>query len=180
MPNTLINGCDFSAQEKMLLIATNLIALSNIKSPCTFGGGTALSAYYWQHRFSTDIDMFIHTEGSEKSLDLVRPLLRNDQIKKQLEDRGYNENIKESGIRFPGHYLEISINKHEKIQFFQVGDIQKHHIVSVQFLDKQYLLKVLRKSLQKRFFTVQIKQMRGIYLIFHLLFIKTRCQLKEY
>ncbi len=114
-----LKNYDFSAQKKMLFIATNLIENSNVKSPCTFGGGTALSAYYWQHRFSTDIDMFIHTEGNEKPLALIRPLLRGNEIKKQLNAIGYDNSLKESGISFPGHYLEISINSHEKIQFFE-------------------------------------------------------------
>ena len=59
MHTKTLENYDFFAQEKMLIIATKLIEKSNVNSPCTFGGGTALSACYWQHRFSIDVDMFI-------------------------------------------------------------------------------------------------------------------------
>lgn len=56
---------DFQLQEEMLDISLELLRDVGIDAPSALGGGTALSAYYWQHRFSTDIDIFIYS--SEKS-----------------------------------------------------------------------------------------------------------------
>lgn len=143
---------DFSAQEKMLFIATKLIVDSNVKSPCTFGGGTALSAYYWQHRFSTDIDMFIHTQGKEKPLDLIRPLLRDSEIKKQLKAIGYDDSLKESGISFPGHYLEVSINAHEKIQFFESRGYTSTPYILSTVLGQTILIESVDEIIAKKIF----------------------------
>ena len=152
MHTKTLENYDFSAQEKMLLIAIKMIEKSNVKSPCTFGGGTALSAYYWQHRFSTDIDMFIHTQGNEKPLDLIRPLLRDSEIKKQLKAIGYDDSLKESGISFPGHYLEISINAHEKIQFFESRGYTSNPYSLSTVLGQRVLIESVDEIIAKKIF----------------------------
>lgn len=74
---------DFKLQEEMLDISLALLKERGIKADCALGGGTALSAYYWQHRFSTDIDIFIHN-GSKEDLNLIDPRKTSAAIKAQL------------------------------------------------------------------------------------------------
>lgn len=93
---------DFSPQAKMLGYAIEALQSVDIYENASLGGGTALSAYYWQHRYSTDIDIFLTTSGS-------LPQLRVAIQKMNISD----------DIRFPGNYLEVLISETEKIQFFE-------------------------------------------------------------
>lgn len=93
---------DFTSQAKMLSYAIQALKEVNVYEQASFGGGTALSAYYWNHRYSTDIDIFLTTSGR---LPQLRVVLQKMNI---CED-----------IRFPGNYLEVLISDTEKIQFFE-------------------------------------------------------------
>jgi len=93
---------DFTLQAKMLGYAIAALKEVGVYEQASFGGGTALSAYYWNHRYSTDIDIFLTTSGS---LPQLRTAIQKMNI---CED-----------IRFPGNYLEILISDTEKIQFFE-------------------------------------------------------------
>ena len=93
---------DFTSQAKMLGYAIHALKEVNVYEQASFGGGTALSAYYWNHRYSTDIDIFLTTSGR---LPQLRAVLQKMNI---CED-----------IRFPGNYLEVLISDTEKIQFFE-------------------------------------------------------------
>lgn len=93
---------DFTPQAKMLEYAIQALKEVNVYEQASFGGGTALSAYYWNHRYSTDIDIFLTTSGS---LPQLRTAIQKMNI---CED-----------IRFPGNYLEVLISDTEKIQFFE-------------------------------------------------------------
>lgn len=93
---------DFSPQAKMLSYAFAALKEVNVFEQASFGGGTALSAYYWNHRYSTDVDIFLTTSGS-------LPRLRAAIQKMNISD----------DIRFLGNYLEILISDTEKIQFFE-------------------------------------------------------------
>ena len=61
---------DFSMQKAMLSAAVLMLKENGLLKHSALGGGTALSAVYWQHRFSTDIDMFIqkNSTGSKDCL----------------------------------------------------------------------------------------------------------------
>ena len=93
---------DFSSQATMLGYAIDALKAVGVYEEASLGGGTALSAYYWNHRYSTDIDIFLTTSGS-------LPSLRVALQKMNISD----------DIRFPGNYLEILISETEKIQFFE-------------------------------------------------------------
>lgn len=93
---------DFSPQATMLGYAIDALNEVGVYEQASLGGGTALSAYYWKHRYSTDIDIFLTTSGS-------LPSLRVALQKMNISD----------DIRFPGNYLEILISETEKIQFFE-------------------------------------------------------------
>ena len=52
---------NFEVQKNMLHAANYLLGKKGILNVSALGGGTALSAYYWNHRYSTDIDIFVHS-----------------------------------------------------------------------------------------------------------------------
>lgn len=93
---------DFSSQAKMLGYAVDALKNVGVYKQASLGGGTALGAYYWNHRYSTDIDIFLTVSGSLSQL-------RVEFQKMNISD----------DIRFPGNYLEIFISDVEKIQFFE-------------------------------------------------------------
>ncbi len=105
---------DFQLQEKMLGISLALLKERGVKANCALGGGTALSAYYWQHRFSTDIDIFIHN-GTAADLNKIDPRKTSAPIKAQLAKINYTGNLKKHPI-----YTELSIDNDSKMQFFVV------------------------------------------------------------
>lgn len=105
---------DFVIQQRLLNAALALLDEKNITT-FAFGGGTALSAFYWHHRYSTDIDIFLYPDGSSDRLERLR---RNwsESIKLIFSSLGY------SGVmRAPGYYLELTIDDQSKIQFFDVN-----------------------------------------------------------
>ena len=104
---------DFTTQEKMLESSTQLLDEKNIKNISALGGGTALSAFYWQHRFSTDIDIFIY--GSEENKNLLLPTNWSDTTKQNMAEIGYNGDFK-----FQNIYLEFTLDEYSKMQFFDV------------------------------------------------------------
>ncbi|MGA9045270.1 nucleotidyl transferase AbiEii/AbiGii toxin family protein [Sulfuricurvum sp.] len=104
---------DFVIQQRLLHAALALLDEKNITA-FAFGGGTALSAFYWRHRYSTDIDIFLYPDGSTDRLDRLRRDW-SDNIESIFSSLGY------SGVmRAPGHYLELTIDDQSKIQFFDV------------------------------------------------------------
>lgn len=93
---------DFSKQARMLALAIDALKSIGIYEDASLGGGTALSAYYWEHRYSTDIDLFI---DNSNTLSDIRAYFASLHVK-------YD-------IRFPGHYVEVHLSPSEKIQFFE-------------------------------------------------------------
>lgn len=105
---------DFVIQQRLLNAALALLNEKNITT-FAFGGGTALSAFYWHHRYSTDIDIFLYPDGSNDRLDRLRRDW-SDDIESIFSSLGY------SGVmRAPGYYLELTIDDQSKIQFFDVN-----------------------------------------------------------
>ena len=83
---------DFQLQEEMLDISLELLRDVGIDAPSALGGGTALSAYYWQHRFSTDIDIFIYS-SEKKVLNKIDPRNANDDIRSRLSKINYGNDL---------------------------------------------------------------------------------------
>ena len=70
---------DFSKQKAMLEVTLELLKENNLSNISSLGGGTALAAYYWNHRYSTDIDIFIY--GNENKTHLLKPSNWSDPIR---------------------------------------------------------------------------------------------------
>lgn len=104
---------DFDIQQRLFHAALTLLNEKNITT-FAFGGGTALSAFYWHHRYSTDIDIFLYPDGSSDRLDKLRRDWSNE-LESLFASLGYS-----GEMRAPGYYLEFTIDDQSKIQFFDV------------------------------------------------------------
>ena len=106
---------NFEIQKNMLHVANYLLDKKEILSVSALGGGTALSAYYWNHRYSTDIDIFVHSKDDISMM--LRPKEWDSGFLDKLNNLGYNGNCKVHPV-----YTEIVIKDDYKIQFFSVED----------------------------------------------------------
>ena len=104
---------DFTIQKQMLDVTLDLLKENNLLEVSTLGGGTALAAYYFNHRYSTDIDIFIYAK--ENKTHLLKPSNWNDNINTKMKDIGFTGNFRHNDI-----YTEIVIDTNSKIQFFDV------------------------------------------------------------
>ncbi len=105
---------DFFMQQKMLNIAVKMLKEKSLLEHAALGGGTALAGKYWNHRFSTDIDIFIY-KNDVGTKDLLTHHNWSEEIKKEMQTLGYNSDMKWQNI-----YLEFTITQESKMQFFDV------------------------------------------------------------
>lgn len=122
---------NFGSQQKMLSVSLALLEEKGINNISAIGGGTALAAYYWNHRYSTDIDIFIYG-GRTEHKDTLRPAYWSSDIKDKMESLGFEGDYKIQTI-----YLEFTINQNEKMQFFDVIPFTKnpYNLVSLWGMD---------------------------------------------
>lgn len=104
---------DFFKQKEMLAVTLDLLAQNNLLEISSLGGGTALAAFYFNHRYSTDIDIFIYAK--ENKTHLLKPSNWNLEIVDKMKILGFTGNFRHNDI-----YTEIVINQDSKIQFFDV------------------------------------------------------------
>ncbi len=104
---------DFSKQKEMLAVTLDLLSQNNLLEISSLGGGTALAAFYFNHRYSTDIDIFIYAK--ENKTHLLKPSNWNLEIVDKMKILGFTGNFRHNDI-----YTEIVINQDSKIQFFDV------------------------------------------------------------
>lgn len=136
---------DFSKQQDLLNTAVTLLHTKGI-GPYAFGGGTALSAFYLKHRYSTDIDIFLYPDGSNDRLKRLR-----SDWDKTIEDAfssiGYT-----GVVCAPGHYLEFTIDKESKIQFFDNNPFTKTPFISGMIWGHQINIESQEEILAKKIF----------------------------
>jgi len=102
---------DFSVQKEMFGVARSILQSIDVNN-YALGGGTTLSACYWNHRNSTDIDIFLFEKDAH--LKKIRDSLGKSHIVQLLKKIGY-----QGSFKYPGNYLEIEIDTYKKIQFFE-------------------------------------------------------------
>jgi len=135
---------DFQLQEEMLDISLELLRDVGIDAPSALGGGTALSAFYWQHRFSTDIDIFIYS--SEKNvLTKIDPKNANDDIKSRFSKINYEGDLKKHPI-----YTEIAMDENSKMQFFTVNGFTTTPYSQVKLWGKDRLIESIEEIIAKK------------------------------
>lgn len=102
---------DFSKQKEMLKVTIDLLREFSIYDKTALGGGTAL-AYSWNHRYSTDIDIFIYDKNKEHIKD-IRPINWSPELYQKFIHIGYKDSFKLHPI-----YTEFEIDEECKIQLF--------------------------------------------------------------
>lgn len=136
---------DFSKQKAMLNATILLLKQKNLLDISSLGGGTALAAYYWNHRYSTDIDIFIYDKEDKK--DLLKESNWSNTVKKSMEEIGYDG-------KFINHpvYSEITIDIDCKIQFFNV--IKKSNIPfkKVNLWNHEILIDTVEEIIAKKIY----------------------------
>lgn len=85
-------------------LALKLIAQTSLAKSFYFSGGTALSYYYLQHRFSEDLDFFSEDEFDPQEVTISIKGLKN-QLRFQTYDyqNSFNRNL--YFLRFPKNYV---------------------------------------------------------------------------
>ena len=136
---------DFSKQKQMLKLSLTLLKEKNLLEVSALGGGTALSAYYWEHRYSTDIDMFVHQK--EDVALIFRPIQWSAHFLSELESIGYSGNYKGNPA-----YAEITIEQDYKIQYFSVKDRAKNAYAKVTLWDMEIQIESIEEIIAKKIF----------------------------
>ncbi len=136
---------DFSKQKAMLEATLLLLKEHNLNKVSTLGGGTALASYYWNHRYSTDIDIFIYDKVDKKHL--LKESTWSEKVKTEMKSIGYNGNFRNHPI-----YSEIVIDEECKIQFFDV--VKKSHIpyVKVNLWGHELLIDTVEEIIAKKIY----------------------------
>ncbi len=133
---------DFSIQQGMLKVSLNLLKENKIENISALGGGTALAGYYWNHRYSTDIDIFIYDKNNISKL---RPNLWSANIKKQMNDIGYKNNFKLHPI-----YTEFAIDEDSKMQFFEVKNYTDNPYIRIKLWDMEFNIESIGEIIAKK------------------------------
>ena len=136
---------DFNIQKDMLLAAYKLLKSKGILDITALGCGTALSAYYWSHRYSTDIDIFVHSK-SDITL-MLRPKEWSTDFLQILKKIGYTGDCKVHPA-----YTEIVIKDSYKIQFFSVEDKTKNPYQIVDLWGEKIQIESVEEIIAKKIF----------------------------
>ena len=136
---------NFSKQKAMLEATLLLLKDNDLSEVSTLGGGTALASYYWNHRYSTDIDIFIYDKVDKKHL--LKESTWSEKVKTEMKSIGYDGNFRNHPI-----YSEIVIDEECKIQFFDV--VKKSHIpyVKVSLWGHELLIDTVEEIIAKKIY----------------------------
>jgi len=136
---------NFSKQKAMLDITLELLSDNNLLEVSSLGGGTALAAYYWNHRYSSDIDIFIY--DNENKTQLLKPTNWSETLRFKMKSLGYTGNFRHNDI-----YTEILIDKDSKIQFFDVIKKSKKPFHKVSLWDKIIQIDTIEEIIAKKIY----------------------------
>ncbi|KYJ85575.1 nucleotidyl transferase AbiEii/AbiGii toxin family protein [Sulfurovum riftiae] len=148
---------DFSIQKEMLRAALQLLEEKDLLTHAALGGGTALSAYYWGHRYSTDIDMFIHSK--ENIAKALRQNQWSSDFLKRIQALGYTNGYKSNPI-----YTEIAIDNACKIQYFSVVDRTKEPYTKMKLWDMDVAIESIEEIIAKKiYFRASVGNARDLF-----------------
>lgn len=133
---------DFSKQKAMLEVTLLLLKENNLLEVSSLGGGTALASYYWNHRYSTDIDVFIYDTNKYK---LIKESNWSPKVITAMKDIGYEGNFRNHPI-----YSEIVISDDCKIQFFEVIKKSKVPYQKVHLWGNELLIDTVEEIIAKK------------------------------
>lgn len=111
-------------QKRLFLLGKQILDIQYpYPGEWSFGGGTALSEIYWNHRFSEDIDLFLHRPFG---IEFLIPNSRNRALQKAifstLLDLGFTEHYYNEQVRL----LEYVFEDDTKLQFLNSPPITDH------------------------------------------------------
>jgi len=133
----------------MLHVAMLMLKESGLLPYAALGGGTALAGKYWEHRFSTDIDIFIHKNSiGDKSLLAHHKWSR--KVEQEMKKIGYSGDMK-----FQNIYLEFTITDESKIQFFDTKNFTKNPYTATKLwefeeINIESIEEIIAKKIQYR------------------------------
>jgi len=135
---------DFTVQKEMMVAANYLLEKHGLSDVSALGGGTALAAYYWNHRYSTDIDIFTH---SEVDISLIfRPAKWDDKFKKIMKELDYKES------KIHPIYTEFTLKDNFKMQFLSTSDKTNNPYQLVRLWDMDILLESVEEIIAKKIY----------------------------
>ena len=134
---------DFSVQKNMLEVSLTLLEENSIKEVSALGGGTALAAYYWNHRYSTDIDIFIYGKG--ENIKKLRPKFWSETTIEQMKNIGYDGDFKIHPI-----YTEFAIDEDSKMQFFDVNGFTDNAYKEVELWGMRFNIESIEEIIAKK------------------------------
>lgn len=137
---------DFQLQEEMLDISLKLLEEVGIDAPAALGGGTALSAFYWEHRFSIDINIFIYSH-EKNMLNQIDPRYTSEDLKERLSNIHYRGDLKKHPI-----YTEIAIDDNSKMQFFTVKGFTSLPYAQVLLWGQKILIESIEEIIAKKIY----------------------------
>ena len=135
---------DFTVQKEMMIAANYLLKKHGLSDVSALGGGTALAAYYWKHRYSTDIDIFTHSEV-DISL-LFRPAKWDGNFKNIMKKLDYKES------KVHPIYTEFTIKDNFKMQFLSTTDKTNNPYQLVRLWDMDILLESVEEIIAKKIY----------------------------
>lgn len=136
---------DFSKQKAMLEATLQLLEENNLSKVSTLGGGTALASYYWNHRYSTDIDIFIYDKVDKKHL--LKESNWSEKVKTSMTTIGYEGNFRSHPI-----YAEIVIDEDCKIQVFDVVKKSHNPYKKVNLWGHELLIDIVEEIIAKKIY----------------------------
>lgn len=150
----------FLEQEKMLKIALQMLDEKGLLAHSTLGGGTALARSYWDHRYSTDIDIFIYT-NEVGGIELLTQDKWSTKTKADMKSIGYTGDNK-----FNYAYLEFSIAEQCKIHFFDVsGFTTKPTVIRSLWGNININIESVEEIIAKKFISAATKQTQETFSI---------------
>jgi len=135
---------DFTPQKDMMNVALYLLNKHKLADISALGGGTALAAYYWNHRYSTDIDIFTH---SKQDISLIfRPSKWDKKFKFLMQSLGYKSS------KIHPIYTEFVLEDNFKMQFLSVEDRTDNPYNKVSLWGMDLLVESVEEIIAKKIY----------------------------
>lgn len=135
---------NFTPQKDLMNAALYLLKKHDLADVSALGGGTALAAYYWNHRYSTDIDIFTH---SKQDISLIfRPAKWDSKFKSIMKSLGYQSS------KIHPIYTEFLFKDNFRMQFLSVEDKTDNPYNKVSLWGMDLLVESIEEIVAKKIY----------------------------
>jgi len=135
---------NFTPQKNLMNAALYLLKKHNLDDVSALGGGTALAAYYWNHRYSTDIDIFTHSKQD------ISLLFRSSKWDSKFRSIMQSLDYKSSKIH--PIYTEFVFKDNFKMQFLSVEDKTDNPYNKVSLWGMDLLVESVEEIIAKKIY----------------------------